>query len=356
MKNEILHRAISKIDNKLIIEADEQKKNFIKLIPAAAMLVLIITAAFTVPAIIKQNNGKPGEFVKIAETSAGTEEPFTFDADYYEECKSYNPRLTDREDLDKIMWSNSKEDSLFTDLVDIKTKKWNGLTLTDSFFDALQNAEDSALFAVTVKTTVPDMTWEDFIQTDPEYIALYEEDQKSVQIILALSSMLSDAMMGHNKSPYYGNMISQYIEEYGEDFFYRYYKDDEYDKDLLRADMEKYDNSRNPEYTKIYTVFLRMRHPNAYYFRALSKEKIDIYSLYSEDLDSTADFMILSKAELSELFQTAKDRNALEFFDFEHSCFSMVTYPEKELEQSLQTHISVPETEDPSQVPETEIN
>ena len=231
-----------------------------------------------------------------------------------------------REDYERIIWSDNDGDIFAATLNDSVTVKWNGLTVTDRFRDILEDSPDDALFAVTVKTTTPDLTFRDYVYSyQSDYIQAYEENELNMMKWLYLQDILPIAKQ--NNTARMENRIKQSSELYGEDFLCKYYHDGVFETELIKEDLKKYekltnDLSENGLETPYNAFMLQIRSDIRY--AAYTVGQKNNYNFITNSPSATYFYTVLTKAELARICEEAEKQNVLSGFDFEHSCFTMI--------------------------------
>ncbi|MBO4868528.1 MAG: hypothetical protein J5585_02320 [Clostridia bacterium] len=330
------------IKNKVLGNKAGKKKSVMwKLVPIAASFALVVTAcALVIPRLANRTN-------PVLTPQGNVTDPLSI-----KPTDSSLNALLRRNDFERIIWSDKYEPAYLP--VKTKITEYNGIKLTKELYDRLKTASDDDLFAITAKRDIdiPEK-FEDFVyegKTGKEYL---DEHNKTYPIYGALYQL--EQCAAGNTAAFENHIRDEIIEELGEEFLAKYYHDGDFDKERIQKDL---DSSRDASvyaaraYEEAFSAYDGAVHPRLYLFREYIG--IEVYTGFHEEPYTFYYIAVMTKAQLSTLLSDyEKAEKTIGEFNFNESCFSMVSYPEDDITNMNKPPQTSDETEDPNQIPDT---
>ncbi len=316
------------IKNKVLGEKSKKNTLIWKVLPIAASFALIATVgALVIPRLAGQGTEDPVTTVSTGDKSnaAAVIKP-------EKEYDSSLNALIRLKDFDRIIWSDDTAPAYLPSNSEITV--YNGIRVTKELYERLQTAKDDDIFAVTAKRNIdiPEK-FEDFVyegKTGKEYL---DEHNRTYPIYGALH--LLDQCADGNTTAFENWIRDSIIEEQGEEFLSKYYRDGVFDKERINKDL---DAARDASvyaaraYEAAFNAYAAASYPRIYAFREYNG--IEIYNGYHAETDTPYNIMIVTKAQLTTLkadYDKA-DRTEVDYgFDFENAYFSLVPYSEEDV-------------------------
>ena len=317
------------IKNKVLGKKSKKNTAVWRVLTIAASFALIAAAgALVIPRLAGQGTEDPVTTVSTGDKSnaAAVIKP-------EKEYDSSLNALIRLKDFDRIIWSDDTAPAYLPSDTETVTE-WNGIRITKELYNRLQTAKDDDIFAVTAKRNIdiPEK-FEDFVyegKTGKEYL---DEHNRTYPIYGALH--LLDQCADGNTTAFENWIRDSIIEEQGEEFLSKYYRDGVFDKERINKDL---DAARDTSvyaaraYEAAFNAYAAASYPRIYAFREYNGLKI--YSGYHAETATPYYIMIVTKAQLTTLkadYDKA-DKHEVDYgFDFENAYFSLVPYSEEDV-------------------------